>query len=1185
MFVGDGEGYFGYRVLQYQSKLQNQVIVSAPLRGNQNKSGAIFSCSLKTKECQLLYQQDTDGIRFFGMSLAVKPTPPTGLISCSPSLTHECNGNSYLNSICYEFNRELDTVTNSTVAFQECTKDLVNLVFLFDGSSSMKSDDFKMNKDFIWDVMSNLKNSSIQFAAAQFSETTRTVFTFKDYMDGTAKKKLDDEKHMQDITNTYDAIGYVLQHLFNNVTSGVTPEATKALVIITDGSPSDEHSQKNNKQNVLEKCEEQSIQRYIIGVGQVKLNKLTALASEPKKENTFMIKNYSGLKGLLDNLQNKIYNIEGEQRGVSRNLVKELSQSGFSAAYNEDLLFLGAVGSNNWRGILYGVTGSGAETREIEITDPELNEDSYMGYSLVVGEKGGVSLLFSGAPRANHRGQVTLFSKQNDTWNIMTRVIGEQIGSYFGASLCLLDVDANGDTDFLVVGAPLYYQAHPQREGMMYIYSLTQQLKLVTVQEVCECVQGRFGTSMAPIADLNGDELQDLTVGAPLEDDGRGAVYIYLGNRTQGIRPQYSQRIPAQTLSEKLQQFGLAIDGVMDMSGDRLNDITVGARGMVVLLMARPVLSVSAKLSFSPSEISLNNFDCILRTETTFPIITLTTCFTMAESTNSTGDANLSLNISFRLTADAVRQDSRAFFEQTIKTSRSLLQSVLLSSQHSCFNNTVYMLNCVKDTLSPLLIRMNFSQVEQQPGSSRAVLNMDSRTMAYVEVPFQRNCRENVSCEADLELDFKFMNSSLLVVDQAYFIITVSLLNKGDDSFNTSIVLHYPPGLSLSKFETIKANRRTLTSCGDRDDGALNKTTCSISRPVYRSKTNATFQGIFRISRFYNWNDTLEMTLVASSDNNRNFSHGSVRKILPVQYAVDLSVSFVPELSKVYLPFTLEDRGPKPVIIIYSVKNLGLKGLPVSLSFLMPSQISQNFTLNKHTISVSQNMNNCSIIMEPSSICSMWISCVRFQCAFSSLEPESDVQFELRADLTFHNLQNYTGRWSFHEFRLEDVFSPYAKLGFDQNHYTQISSGPADDPSKGHKAEVSVRIEMVVPPDMIMIWSCGGGGGFLLLIIITVLLLKCGFFKRKGPYSMCYEKEQEGGKEGQLGEGDMCGEGGVETGPGVGHDGKEDVCSTNSNGTAKDLSPAREGQPLIASGETEKEEIKNNNAAKEKCQE
>ena len=44
----------------------------------------------------------------------------------------------------------------------------------------------------------------------------------------------------------------------------------------------------------------------------------------------------------------------------------------------------------------------------------------------------------------------------------------------------------------------------------------------------------------------------------------------------------------------------------------------------------------------------------------------------------------------------------------------------------------------------------------------------------------------------------------MLVVDQSYFIIMVSLLNKGDDSFNTSVELRHPEGLSLSKFDTIK---------------------------------------------------------------------------------------------------------------------------------------------------------------------------------------------------------------------------------------------------------------------------------------------------------------------------------------------------------------------------------------------
>lgn len=49
-----------------------------------------------------------------------------------------------------------------------------------------------------------------------------------------------------------------------------------------------------------------------------------------------------------------------------------------------------------------------------------------------------------------------------------------------------------------------------------------------------------------------------------------------------------------------------------------------------------------------------------------------------------------------------------------------------------------------------------------------------------------------------------FRNDTLVVVNQAHFTVLVSLANPGDDSFNTSIVLHYPEGLSLSKFDTVK---------------------------------------------------------------------------------------------------------------------------------------------------------------------------------------------------------------------------------------------------------------------------------------------------------------------------------------------------------------------------------------------
>ncbi|KAI2644814.1 Integrin alpha-L [Labeo rohita] len=95
-------------------------------------------------------------------------------------------------------------------AKRKCTKREVNVVFLFDGSSSMRTHEFQMNKDFIKNVMKELSDSSIKFAAVQFSSDLRTVFDFNDYQNGFAEEKLMKERHMKSLTNTYRAINYVL---------------------------------------------------------------------------------------------------------------------------------------------------------------------------------------------------------------------------------------------------------------------------------------------------------------------------------------------------------------------------------------------------------------------------------------------------------------------------------------------------------------------------------------------------------------------------------------------------------------------------------------------------------------------------------------------------------------------------------------------------------------------------------------------------------------------------------------------------------------------------------------------------------------------------------------------------------------------------------------------------------------
>lgn len=50
----------------------------------------------------------------------------------------------------------------------------------------------------------------------------------------------------------------------------------------------------------------------------------------------------------------------------------------------------------------------------------------------------------------------------------------------------------------------------------------------------------RFGAAMSALPDLNGDGFRELVVGAPLEDNHKGAIYLFYG-RQKSIQPKYKQ--------------------------------------------------------------------------------------------------------------------------------------------------------------------------------------------------------------------------------------------------------------------------------------------------------------------------------------------------------------------------------------------------------------------------------------------------------------------------------------------------------------------------------------------------------------------------------------------------------------------------------------------------------------------
>lgn len=145
----------------------------------------------------------------------------------------------------------------------------------------------------------------------------------------------------------------------------------------------------------------------------------------------------------------------------------------------------------------------------------------------------------------------------------------------------------------------------------LFLFSLQPRFILEGSLEILDQGQNaRFGSALAPVPDLNGDSFNDVVVGAPLEDDHKGAIYIYHSQHNKILRKYKQvthkcpavlscinylnvfalnryflcQRIAAVQLAPGLQYFGRSIHGKMDMNGDGLVDLAVGSLGAAVLL-------------------------------------------------------------------------------------------------------------------------------------------------------------------------------------------------------------------------------------------------------------------------------------------------------------------------------------------------------------------------------------------------------------------------------------------------------------------------------------------------------------------------------------------------------------------------------------------------------------------------
>lgn len=79
---------------------------------------------------------------------------------------------------------------------------------------------------------------------------------------------------------------------------------------------------------------------------------------------------------------------------------------------------------------------------------------------------------------------------------------------------------------------------------------------------VGKAAYGRFGSCISALDDFDKDGFRDVAVGAPYENNNRGAVYIYRGT-PYGL--QYGFKILAEEVYEGLRGFGMSISKGIDI--------------------------------------------------------------------------------------------------------------------------------------------------------------------------------------------------------------------------------------------------------------------------------------------------------------------------------------------------------------------------------------------------------------------------------------------------------------------------------------------------------------------------------------------------------------------------------------------------------------------------------------------
>ncbi|GBP95609.1 Integrin alpha-PS3 [Eumeta japonica] len=425
--------------------------------------------------------------------------------------------------------------------------------------------------------------------------------------------------------------------------------------------------------------------------------------------------------------------------------------------------------------------------RSITVPTADLKKisEEYFGYSVESGvfEPGGETLYVAGAPRgAAGRGRVLIFKPSDKEMllpNIKSSLEGTQLGTYFGASLLCVDLNADGRADVLV-GAPNYVSQHDKfsyDQGAVYVYltdSKESDLKLNAAGSVrgSGASGARFGSALAALGDVDGDGHPEVAVGAPWEESGRGAVYVYSAH-AQSLRTTHAQRISPSGA----RGFGIAISKGLDIDGNGCNDLAVGAYASDETYLFRCVPTITIKVSI----------DAPRALEYTKNITKFTALFSV-DVDSTTAWPNVKLDLSATISVD--KGEGRAYLIEDSKYKIAATPKL-----NSCERRTV-VIKENSDLSRPINLAVDVIPQRGKSSlysSNKVRLSNSSVTHSSSNIQLTGDCGEDLICQPEIIVQLKDLESSLYIPgsgDRVGAVATV--INAGEPAYGAVVNFSLP---------------------------------------------------------------------------------------------------------------------------------------------------------------------------------------------------------------------------------------------------------------------------------------------------------------------------------------------------------------------------------------------------------